>query len=755
MAKLVTNAQLNKGTNAASYTPNALSEVIVTDVILNDRHEFWSRLGGWDSLGTIFYKHVSERNIGYDLSTPNKFSARPFFSNQKYYPLLGERVIIFNAITKDVLADGDGNKTTAYYLPNLNVWNHPHHNMLPERITYNNPSNTNKTTNKVNQFKKTEGGVVLRQTSQEDASPPLGGYFNEDALIKPLLPFEGDYIVEGRFGNSIRFGATTPYDESEESTQHIYNPWSFGSLNGVSKTHPNGKGKVGDPIIIIRNEQAPPRNLIDDPTEQDKKGWVPSVEDINRDGSSIYITSNQVVPIEVAGSSRKSDPFIKDDSYKGDKEPMTTNWDLAGNKALEVIQTIDNTIDAIGDFISDPLEFLAPSTEEVTTYYEEEYDDGDNDFSFADELLANGADEDDIEDYYVTYENVEVSGTELTVAEQAAEEEMELTESAAGAGQPNKKSYEPYVRDASGATILENYKQYNQWEKEWKAGTVSYPVLYKNPKSGGIDCLIDPKPIEELIKTLKAEGVNGTTFPERKYLCMHVSAASYRTQHELCHDFWSRPWSRSGYHISVDPDGLANYNVDLRAGNSNGVGKTAFHKNTIGGLYIANNNTINISWIGDNDCPDECADVKLAGGKASKIKGISITKAQAYSYLRLAEYFMEAFPNITLIGHNQITISGGYGKSCPCWNVIEMAKHWKGGKYKDRVWSKHIIDYTNEEKKQMFGFSSIKSEGKLQKEKGTFLSNFMSYKTKFEYIRAAQYVVVLAGGKVKENSILG
>ena len=92
----------------------------------------------------------------------------------------------------------------------MNVWNHPHHNVLPEKITYDTPNNTSRTTNKTNQYKKTETGVVIRQTSEEDKSPTLGKYFNEDSLIKPLLPFEGDYIVEGRFGNSIRFGATTP-----------------------------------------------------------------------------------------------------------------------------------------------------------------------------------------------------------------------------------------------------------------------------------------------------------------------------------------------------------------------------------------------------------------------------------------------------------------------------------------------------------------------------------------------------------------
>ena len=39
---------------------------------------------------------------------------------------------------------------------------------------------------------------------------PLGEYTNEDKVMntKNMLPFEGDMILEGRFGNSIRFGSS-------------------------------------------------------------------------------------------------------------------------------------------------------------------------------------------------------------------------------------------------------------------------------------------------------------------------------------------------------------------------------------------------------------------------------------------------------------------------------------------------------------------------------------------------------------------
>ena len=47
---------------------------------------------------------------------------------------------------------------------------------------------------------------------------------------KNMLPFEGDMILEGRFGNSIRFGSSTPKGK---------NNWSENDSEG-------------DPITILR-----------------------------------------------------------------------------------------------------------------------------------------------------------------------------------------------------------------------------------------------------------------------------------------------------------------------------------------------------------------------------------------------------------------------------------------------------------------------------------------------------------------------
>jgi hypothetical protein len=118
-----------------------------------------------------------------------------------------------------------------------------------------------------------EAGSVRRVTDQ-DTDIELGKTFNENNVLnnRPLLPYEGDIIYEGRFGNSIRLGSTV-------NNAKLANPWSF-------------EGKNGSPIIIIKNGQS---------SETDaSQPWVPTVENINIDESSIYLTSTQQIPLELS-----------------------------------------------------------------------------------------------------------------------------------------------------------------------------------------------------------------------------------------------------------------------------------------------------------------------------------------------------------------------------------------------------------------------------------------------------------------------
>lgn len=96
----------------------------------------------------------------------------------------------------------------------------------------------------------------------------LGSYFKFNSKIRGLRMFEGDTLLQSRFGSSIRFGA---YD--------------------LNRNNDNGLGeysdKGGNPMILIRNRQAPIKG-VDGKTA---KGLT--LEDINKDGSSIHLTSGK------------------------------------------------------------------------------------------------------------------------------------------------------------------------------------------------------------------------------------------------------------------------------------------------------------------------------------------------------------------------------------------------------------------------------------------------------------------------------
>ena len=239
--------------NISLNTQNRLKAVRVRDIILDINHPLAEEYGKYDAIGTIFYADINK--IKTNANPKDELSAVPLFSHLKYYPLKNEIVLILNTNDKNIYGI---KKSSTYYLPQVNMWGHPHHNALPtlEGIKSNKTSRD---------YKNTEAGLI-RKAEDGNTDITLGQYFKEQLNIKPLLPYEGDMILEGRFGNSIRFGSTNISNE-------ISNPNGWSNL-----------GNTGDPITIIRNGQSP--NL-------DKKGWLPTTENISGDASSIYLTSNQ------------------------------------------------------------------------------------------------------------------------------------------------------------------------------------------------------------------------------------------------------------------------------------------------------------------------------------------------------------------------------------------------------------------------------------------------------------------------------
>jgi len=132
----------------------------------------------------------------------------------------------------------------------------------------------------------------MRQKGGTAYQGALGRYFYFNPRIRSLKRREGDYIVESRFGQSIRMAA---YDDTRANDKgYIDNAGGDYAVKGQKYTSIDGniyEAGGGNPMILIRNRQRPLSTTI--PEEKNVGGYL--VEDVNNDGSSIHMTSGITV----------------------------------------------------------------------------------------------------------------------------------------------------------------------------------------------------------------------------------------------------------------------------------------------------------------------------------------------------------------------------------------------------------------------------------------------------------------------------
>ena len=235
-------AQTQHNTNYHNPTPTFDIYGKVFHIVRNDKDPGYK---DWTSIGKIYFtnsitppppKINNEILAQYEESN----TAIPLIPYISYFPEIGE--LVYFLIIQ--------NKT--YYSHTVNIYNSQHHN--------------SQVTNNIN----------------DDGTAVLGSYIQEKS-INSVYPFEGDLIISGRWGHSIRFSSTLKYTE-------LNNTWS-------------SYGEIGDPIIKIVNGY-------EFATDNDGK---PHIENINKDKSSIYMTSNQSInlnPSRFISSNPVTSPII-------------------------------------------------------------------------------------------------------------------------------------------------------------------------------------------------------------------------------------------------------------------------------------------------------------------------------------------------------------------------------------------------------------------------------------------------------------
>ena len=266
------NTKNNSGIKNSLNQDTLISTGRVTKVILEG--------DDYKSIGNIEFIGIDSAPGDISNINPqaNLMTAKPLLPNLKNYPLVNELVLIFRL--PDVGIKASTASKSLYYLNILGLWNHPHHNALPYYEGNLQPSQQKS-------YTQVELGSP-KITTNQPTEIYFGQTFKEKDTINPLLPFEGDVIYEGRWGNSIRFGSTV-------------------------KNRPNNWSKIGDngdPILILRNGQGP----------DEGNGYKYITEDINTDLGSIYFGSTQQIPLEASSTSYvsyKTNPPIIPNQYNG------------------------------------------------------------------------------------------------------------------------------------------------------------------------------------------------------------------------------------------------------------------------------------------------------------------------------------------------------------------------------------------------------------------------------------------------------
>lgn len=240
----------------------------VLEVCLDATSELYK--GSDENIGVIKFRDVFGPPT-VDLAEERGFTAYPADRTNFKLPLPGEQVVIYMAYTDKITPTS---ATSAGYFYSSVITNTANATSNSSPFVGIDPSLLNARFSQATsvQIEKRFDKRIQNLESFKDASANF-----KPVIHKQLKPLEGDYIIQGRYGNSIRFSGT-PADRNADAGPD----WGI-----------NRRGKPGDAIIVMRlsNETIKANQV---------KNKLYDLEDINEDAASIYMTTTQEVSMKLA-----------------------------------------------------------------------------------------------------------------------------------------------------------------------------------------------------------------------------------------------------------------------------------------------------------------------------------------------------------------------------------------------------------------------------------------------------------------------
>lgn len=232
-------------------------DAVVEDIILNETHPEYDKQTGIN-IGMAKVRLIpDDRNVPKDQLN----WVMPLESTIREYPLKNEIVMVFYSVGR------------LFYTRRVNINNKITESSWPGLSQKFSPQSATSNTSQ-NVAIAAQGGPSFRPWG-ETQSTNLGDEFAENPTVKMVRPNEGDTIIQGRYGNIIRFGSSV-------------------FSNPVTPTpQPNLLLTVGQDLNkAVSTQQSSVYSLV--------------YEDINKDKSCIWMVTDEKIVLDPSTKSSKS-----------------------------------------------------------------------------------------------------------------------------------------------------------------------------------------------------------------------------------------------------------------------------------------------------------------------------------------------------------------------------------------------------------------------------------------------------------------
>jgi len=246
--------------NLKSFGLYANSATVI-DVVINEEHSDYG-IDGFE-VGRVRFKYLDYG--GHSTTPQNSFYAYPIEVGVMEYPLIGETVMVQKI------------QGVHFYSRRVNINKTLQLNGFPNIVNRSKAAKTqqNKTVQsqqaRKGSLNQTDGGVPEENLTNDNYVPKLN--------VKNLKSFDGDILIQNRYGSTIRLGSSQMQDAFNQNT--IVN-----ENTGTTVLGPTNSGK-NDAILIMRVGQKQNSNTTKDTP------YALTVEDVNLDSSCFVMAENQ------------------------------------------------------------------------------------------------------------------------------------------------------------------------------------------------------------------------------------------------------------------------------------------------------------------------------------------------------------------------------------------------------------------------------------------------------------------------------